>query len=160
MMDFNPDLDLRIEREIGAKPETIWRCWTDPDLLAQWFAPKPFTVKDIAYDFVPGGRANLTMVLDDGTEMPLKGCVLEADPARRLVTTDALLGGYRPNAAPFMTAIYDLEPHGDSTLYRATVLHGDVEARKRHEEMGFHEGWATVIRQLGDLAMTLKEKTS
>ena len=59
-----------------------------------------------------------------------------------------------------MTAIYDLEPRGDAKLYRATVLHGDEEARKRHEEMGFHEGWATVIRQLGDLAMTLKEKTS
>ncbi|WP_299613367.1 SRPBCC family protein [uncultured Tateyamaria sp.] len=159
MTPFDPRTDLRVERNIAAKPETVWRCWTDPALFAQWFAPAPFTVKDIAYDFEPGGRANLTMVLDDGAEMPLRGCVLVADAARRLVTTDALLGGYRPNAAPFMTAIYELEAVPDGTLYCATVLHGDKDARKRHEKMGFHDGWATVIRQLGDLANTIEGKT-
>ncbi|WP_186766504.1 SRPBCC domain-containing protein [Puniceibacterium confluentis] len=41
------------------------------------------------------------------------------------------------------------------TAYRALVLHASAEARKQHEDMGFHEGWGTVADQLDTLARTL-----
>lgn len=151
-MTFNPETDLEIDTRIAARPETVWRCWTDPVLFAQWFAPKPVEVRDVAYEFHPGGRANLTMVLPDGTVMPLEGCVLEAEPAQRLVTTDALRAGFRPADAPFMTAIMTLSPDGDGTLYRAQVLHATQAARQKHVDMGFFDGWGTVLQQLAALA--------
>lgn len=156
MTDFNPETDLFIERHIKARPETIWRCWTDPELFARWFAPDPVKVSDVDYDFRPGGNANLTMTLPDGTVMPLKGCVLEAEPARRLVTTDSMTGGYRPAAEPFITAIIEIVPEEGGTHYKATVLHNTAEAKKRHEEMGFFDGWGTVFRQLDELAQSLE----
>ncbi|PWK56412.1 SRPBCC family protein [Silicimonas algicola] len=155
MTDFNPELDLYIERHIKAKPETVWRCWTDPKLFAEWFAPKPVKITDIEYEFRPGGKANLTMTLPDGTVMPLEGCVLEVEPARRLVTTDALGSGYRPRGEPFLTAIIEFEPKDGGTLYKATALHSSEEIRKRHEEMGFQDGWGTTLRQLDELATSL-----
>jgi uncharacterized protein YndB with AHSA1/START domain len=39
--------------------------------------------------------------------------------------------------------------------YRAVAVHPSPELRKQHEEMGFHEGWATVLDQLVEVAKTL-----
>lgn len=155
MKSFNKDTDLYLERQMKASPETVWKCWTEPELFVEWFAPKPVKVSDVAYEFRPGGSANLTMTLPEGEVMPLRGCVLEVKKARRLVTTDAMTKGFRPAPEPFMTAIIEFEPKDGGTLYKATVLHNSEAAKKRHEEMGFYDGWATVMRQLDELAQTL-----
>lgn len=156
MQEVNETTDLKLEIEIAARPETVWRCWSDPELFARWFAPPTVLVRDVDFQFKPGGRANLTMVLPDGTVMPLEGCVLEAEPAKRLVTTDALKAGYRPAEKPFMTAIYDLEPIQTGTRYRATVLHPSEVERQQHIDMGFYDGWGTTFQQLADLAAKLE----
>lgn len=154
-LHFDPETDLRLTRQMKAAPETVWRCWTDPELFAQWFAPKPYTVSKVNYDFEPGGRANLTMTSPDGKDIPLQGCVLLVEPARRLITTDALREGFRPAPDPFMTAEILFEPKNGGTLYTANVYHNSVEAKTRHEEMGFHEGWGIVAEQLDDLSAAL-----
>ena len=84
----------------------------------------------------------------DGKEFPNVGCYLEVVPNERLVWTDALLPGYRPSENPFFTAIVTLEVEGTGTKYTAIAIHRDEAARKRHEEMGFHSGWATALDQL------------
>lgn len=68
---------------------------------------------------------------------------------------DALLPGWRPAPEPFFTAVVTLQPRGAGTLYTATAIHRDPEGRKRHEEMGFHDGWGLVLDQLVAFAKTL-----
>lgn len=69
-------------------------------------------------------------------------------PNERLIWTDTLLPGYRPSENPFFTAILTLEPQGSGTRYTAIALHRDEAGRKKHEEMGFEEGWGTVADQM------------
>ncbi|MGF7056134.1 uncharacterized protein YndB with AHSA1/START domain [Bosea sp. OAE752] len=69
------------------------------------------------------------------------GCILLAEPERRLVWTDALGPGFRPNAETFMSADLTMQAVPGGTLYRALVLHKYDAARVKHEEMGFFEGW-------------------
>lgn len=66
----------------------------------------------------------------------------------RLVFTDTLLPGYRPAPKPFFTAALLLARRGSGTRYTAIAIHGDEASRKNHEEMGFHDGWGTVLDQL------------
>jgi uncharacterized protein YndB with AHSA1/START domain len=47
-----------------------------------------------------------------------------------------------------MTALITIEPHGQGTKYTAVALHSDDASRKQHEDMGFHDGWGTVLTQL------------
>ena len=69
-------------------------------------------------------------------------------PNQRLVFTDALLPGYRPAAKPFFSAALLLEPNGGGTRYTAIAIHNDEASRRQHEEMGFHDGWGTVVEQM------------
>jgi uncharacterized protein YndB with AHSA1/START domain len=69
----------------------------------------------------------------------------------RLVFTDTLLAGWRPAESPFMTAAITLRDHPDGTEYAAHVMHKSQADRDNHEEMGFFDGWGTVIEQLAAL---------
>ena len=146
---IDPALDLVLERVVDVRPELVWRAWTEPEHLKRWFTPAPWTTVDCRIDLRPGGIFSTTMRSPDGKVMPPHaGCYLEVVKERRLVWTDALGPGYRPSAAPFMTAMILLEPDGAGTRYTAIAMHADPAARQRHEEMGFHKGWSTALDQL------------
>lgn len=50
-----------------------------------------------------------------------------------------------------MTAVITLADHPDGTDYAAHVMHRSDADRAMHEEMGFFDGWGTVIAQLAGL---------
>lgn len=148
---INPELDLVLERIVDVRPELVWRAWTEPELLKQWFAPRPWTTPHCELDVRPGGICKTTMRSPDGDEFTGTGCYLEVHPNRRLIFTDALGPGYRPNPEPFFTAIIDIEPHGSGTRYRAIALHRNIDDKKKHEDMGFQHGWSQCLDQLVEL---------
>jgi uncharacterized protein YndB with AHSA1/START domain len=149
-LSFKPDpkLDLVLERDIDVPRELVWKAWTEPRHLMPWFCPKPWSVSDCQIDLRPGGIFRTVMRSPEGQKFPNVGCYLEVVPLERLVFTDALLPGYRPSENPFMTGMLMLEPRGKGTRYTAAAIHRDEAARLKHEEMGFHQGWATALDQL------------
>lgn len=154
--------DLTLSRDIKASPQTVWRCLTEPELLRQWFAPKPVTVTKIVVEPFPGGTFKLAMeVPDHGLMDEDPGCILLAEPERKIVWTNALGPGFRPNqigTGEFdfpMTAVMEIEPTADGCRYTATALHSTEKGMKAHEKMGFHEGWGTTADQLAELAASL-----
>jgi uncharacterized protein YndB with AHSA1/START domain len=154
----DPALDLVLERTVDVPPSFVWDAWTKPEILKQWFCPKPWQTTDAEMDLKPGGIFRTTMRGPDGTEMHNTGCFLEIVPQSRLTWTGALGPGFRPQVhgsdVPFvMTAIISIEatPSG-GTKYTATVLHADAEGRSRHEAMGFHQGWGAAFDQLVAMA--------
>jgi uncharacterized protein YndB with AHSA1/START domain len=147
---FKPDpkLDLVLERIVDVPRDLVWTAWTKPEHVSKWFTPAPWTVADCEIDLRPGGVFRTVMRSPDGKEFPNIGCYLEVIPNERLVWTDALLPGYRPSENPFFTAIVTLEPLGNGTRYTAMAIHRDEAGRKRHEEMGFRDGWGKALDQL------------
>ncbi|WP_439611552.1 SRPBCC family protein [Reyranella sp.] len=149
------DRELVLTRLIDAPRETLYRCWTEPALMKQWFAPKPYETPVVEVDVRPGGANLIVMRGPDGQDMPNRGIYLEVVPNERLVFTDAFTEAWQPSAKPFMTAILTFEPQGHKTLYTARVRHWTVEDREAHEKMGFHQGWGICTDQLAALAATL-----
>jgi uncharacterized protein YndB with AHSA1/START domain len=152
----DPKLDLVLERTIDVSPDLVWKAWTQPEHVKQWFAPAPWTITDCEIDLRPGGIFRSVMRSAEGEEFPNAGCYLEVIPNERLVWTDALLPGYRPSENPFFTAVITLAPTGTGTRYTAIAIHRDEAGRKQHEEMGFHEGWGQVLDQLVGYAKTMQ----
>lgn len=153
---LDPRLDLVLERIIDITPEQVWKAWTTPELLKQWFTPAPWQTVECEMDLRPGGMFRTVMRSPDGQDFPNQGCFLEIVANRKLVWTNALAAGFRPAQLDashpcdtfFMTAIIALEPQGQGTRYTALVIHGDEESCNKHREMGFEEGWGKALDQL------------
>ena len=129
----------------------MWKAWTEPEHLKEWFVPKPWTISEVELDLRPGGIFKTVMRSPEGEEFGNPGCYLEVVEGERLVFTDALEPGFRPSQAPFFTAVVTIEAHEEGTRYVARAMHRDAEGRKKHEEMGFHDGWGTCLDQMVEL---------
>jgi uncharacterized protein YndB with AHSA1/START domain len=149
------DRELMLTRLIDAPRESLYRAWTEPALLKQWFAPMPWTTSHAELDVRPGGAATVTMRSPDGNDMPCPGVYLEVVPNQRLVFTDAYTSAWQPSQKPFMTVILTFEDEGGKTRYTARVRHWTVADRETHEKMGFHAGWAQCADQLTALVAKL-----
>ena len=159
-MTADAKLDLVLERVVDVPPELVWKAWTRPEHVVKWFTPAPWTTTDCTIDLRVGGLFRFVMRSPEGQDYPNAACYLEIVPNRKLVWTDALEGGFRPappeSEAGFrMTAALLLEPVPGGTRYTAIAMHSDPEARKKHEAMGFHEGWGKALDQLVAHARTM-----
>ena len=148
----NPGHELVLTRLIDAPREKLFRCWTEPALMKQWFAPLPWTVIHAEMDLRPGGKSLIVMKSPEGQEFPNPGIVLEVVKYEKVVFTDAYTEAWKPSAKPFMTAIVTFADEGGKTRYTARALHWNAEDKKTHEEMGFHVGWGICADQLAALA--------
>ena len=152
-----PDRELVLDKLLDAPRAKVWRCWTEPELLKQWFAPKPWTTARAEIDVRPGGSSLVVMRSPDGHEFPDPGIYLEVVPGEKLVVTDAYTKAWEPSARPFFTAILTFADEGaGKTRYIAHALHWTAEACAEHEKMGFHKGWGQCADQLVDVARTLR----
>jgi uncharacterized protein YndB with AHSA1/START domain len=149
--------DLVISRLLRAPRAKLWRAWTNPELLKEWWCPKPWTTEVRQFDLRPGGGFHTFMQGPDGGTSDNPGCFLEIVAQTRIVVTSMLTAGWRP-ATPWlaMTAIISMADEADGTRYIATVMHPDKATRERHEAMGFFEGWNTGIDQLEAFAGPLR----
>ena len=149
--------DLVLVRQLPASPMAVWRCWTEPELLKQFFAPKPGITTEAVIETWPGGRFYTMMHFDEHGDIGGEGCVLVAEPGRRFAFTDALQKGFRPNPSAFFSADITFTAKDGGCEYRVVARHADAETAQRHADMGFHSGWGQVAEQLGALAATLKD---
>jgi len=151
-----PTYEMTLSRLLDAPADKLFRCWTTPELMKQWFAPKPWTTPVVEVDHRPGGASKIVMKSSEGQEVPCPGQYLEVIPNRKLVFTDAFTGDWAPkDGAPFMVATISFEPEGDKTRYTATVRHWSEADRAKHEQMGFHQGWGLCADQLEALAKSI-----
>jgi uncharacterized protein YndB with AHSA1/START domain len=58
---------ITLTRLIAAPPETVWRCWTDPAILPQWFGPEGYCCTTKEIDLREGGLWRFDMIGPDGT---------------------------------------------------------------------------------------------
>ncbi len=147
--------ELVLTRLIDAAPEKVYRCWTEPELLKRWFAPRPYVTPVAELDVRPGGSVFIVMRGPDGKDLPNPGVYLEVVPNRRLVSTDAYVRAWQPSEKPFMTLDLTFEPVDGKTRYTARARHWTAADREAHEKMGFHEGWGLCTDQLEQLVATL-----
>jgi uncharacterized protein YndB with AHSA1/START domain len=146
------DRELVLVRETDVPAERLFAGWTQPDLIVQWFTPKPWTTTSCELDLRVGGACKTTMRSPEGQEFPNVGVYLEIVPNEKLVFTDGYGPDWEPNPNVFFTGILTFEtlPNG-KTRYTARARHWTIEAKQKHAEMGFMEGWGKAFDQLVEL---------
>lgn len=155
VQQLDPKLDLMVQREVRASPQTAWAAWTQPQHVSKWYAPWPGDIADCQIDLRPGGMFRFVPRTADGVENPILCCYLVVEPFSRLVWTDAVLPGYRPAEQAFFTVVMTLERRGELTMCTTVAMHRNQHDRDHHAEMGFYDGWGTVLDQLCTYAPTI-----
>ena len=155
------DTTLTFTRELAVSAHSVWRCWTEPELLMQWFAPRPVRTTDVVIEARPGGAFKNTMHIPDMPEpMHGNGCVLAADPGRRFAFTNMMQQDFQPQDAtvgggfPFTAEIL-ITPKDTGCTYTVTVRHIDAAGADKHKAMGFFQGWGTAADKMVEVAETL-----
>lgn len=144
--------ELVLVRETDVPAAKLYAGWTQPELVVQWFTPKPWSTVSSDMDLRPGGRSNTVMRSPEGQDFPNKGVILEVVPNEKIVFTDAYFENWEPNPNPFFTGIVTFEtlPNG-KTRYTARARHWTKENCEKHAAMGFVDGWGAAFDQLVEL---------
>lgn len=141
-----------ITRTFDAPRAIVFKMFTDPKHVAQWWGPKGFTSPGCEIDLRVGGVFLLHMRGPDGTTYPCKGVYREIVEPERIVYTGvaddghACGGGLPPRACVTFSFV---EHDGKTTLTIDTRL-DSVADRDAAVKMGFHAGWTQSFERLAD----------
>ena len=89
---FSPKAELLLTRTFDAPRELVFKVWTDPKHVAQWWGPTGFTTTVEEMDVRPGGAWRYSMLGPDGKEYPFDGTYVEVVEPERLVFDGSIHG--------------------------------------------------------------------
>lgn len=141
--------ELSVERHIEAPVAHVWK--TMIDRFEEWFCPLPWRAEAREIAWRPGGRSLVVMHGPNGEEIPNEGIILDFQPERRFVFSDAFIGDWQPSG-PYMVGLFEIAADGTGTRFTATARHWTNEAVEQHRAMGFDDGWGAMADQLKTLS--------
>src|SRR5688500_1331748 len=141
---------LSLKRTFNAPVQLVWEAWTQPEHIAQWWAPKGMKVKVVEHEFKVGGKWKYVMPMPDGTEFISDGIYSVIVELEKIFTSD----NFNPMTAGVeIQALF--EENGDKTNFTINVIHPTEEYCKQQEKMGFYNGWGSAFNQLESFVNTL-----
>lgn len=146
IFDDEKDRELLITRVFDAPREIVFRAWTDPKQLAQWYAPEGFTVAFLEMDLRPGGAWKKCMRSPAGEEYWRHGVYLEISPPRRIAFTYL---SDDPNSDPehetIVTVTFAEQGKKKTLLTLRQANFDSVAARDAH-----NFGWTSAMQRFGE----------
>jgi uncharacterized protein YndB with AHSA1/START domain len=145
-----------ITREFDAPRELVWKAWTDPKHLAQWWGPKGFTNPVCEWDARPGKTIHVVMRAPNGTDYPMGGEFREIVAPERLVFTSGALDGKGKLLFEFLHTVTFVERKSRTTLtVRSRVLNTTADANQYIG--GFEAGMTQSLERLAAHLVTKNE---
>jgi uncharacterized protein YndB with AHSA1/START domain len=162
------DREFDISRQFDAPRELVFKMWTEPKHMAQWWGPRIFTTPVCEMDVRPGGAYRIVMRGNDGVEYPMKGIYREVAKPERLVMTmdcsehpDEWHDLVKPNRersdrdpAGELLATVTFEDLGGKTKVTIRIRLTSAEIRDAMVKMGMNEGWSQSLDRLEELLVS------
>ena len=143
--------DLVLTREFDAPREVVFRAWTDPVRLAQWWGPHGFSNPVCELDPRPGGAIRIHMRGPDGTTYPNRGVVREILEPERLVFTMAPEDGEGRPIFEVRTRVTFAEEGRRTRLTLKAEILATTPGAARYLA-GMEQGWSESLERLATAA--------
>jgi uncharacterized protein YndB with AHSA1/START domain len=149
----NEEQELVLTRVFDAPRELVFKAWTDPKRVAQWWRPRGFTNPVCELDVRPGGAIRIHMRGPDGTVYPMTGVYQEVVEPERIVFTSAALDAEGNALFELLTTVTFAEQGGKTKqILRARVIKRTAQAAQYLK--GMEAGWTQSLEHLAEsLAM-------
>ncbi len=150
---------LTIERRFNAPLDRVWRAYTDPRILDQWWAPKPWQTETIGMDFRAGGYWHYAMNGPEGEQHFGRMDFSEIKARRHYVALDVFAdaSGDAVPDMPKQTFVTSFIDEGKKTKVIVVVDYESVEDMQKVIEMGMEEGLTMAQDQLEELLASKKD---
>jgi uncharacterized protein YndB with AHSA1/START domain len=150
--------ELIITRVFDGPRELVFKAWTNPKDVAQWWGPRGFTNPVCEVDARPGGGIRIVMRAPDGADYPMTGVFREITEPERLVFTNAAVDEQGKPILEGLTTVTFAEHGGKTKLILQTSAVGLVADAARMLE-GMEEGWSQSLDRLAEHVIKIAEQT-
>ena len=160
-MTMTQSADFVISRVLDAPRELVWKCFTDPQHMKQWWGPKGATVVKCEMDLRPGGTYHYALQLADGPAIRGKQVYREIVPPEKLVFINSFSdekGGLarHPMAPTWPLELYTVFtfeelPGGKTKFTVRWTPHNPTEEERKTFDAGhasMNQGWSGTMDQL------------
>jgi len=159
-MEFIVDKETKtvsITKEFDAARDLVWDAYTKPELLDQWWAPKPLTSRTKEMDFKVGGKRFYAMVTPEGQERWVLQQYKSITPKSNFKLFNAFADENENLELPGSDWDLSFSEHDGKTKVHISIYNESLERLERMIEFGFKEGTAAQLNNLEELLANLQE---
>ncbi len=146
--------EIIITRLFDAPRELVWKVFTDPKLISQWWGPRRLSTRVEEMDVRPGGTWRFINIDADGTEYGFHGVYHLVEPPERLIYTFEFEGA----AGHVSMETVTLEDLNDKTKLTEIVVFQSVEDRDAMIAAGMESGSTESMDRFEELALEMKKE--
>jgi uncharacterized protein YndB with AHSA1/START domain len=149
------DEQILITREFDAPPELVYKAWTTPEIVRQWWAGRRGEMQVVDIDLRVGGTWRYVMLAHGEFEVAFHGEYREIVPGERIVTTEVYEGAPpAPEGEDVLNVITFTEVDG-RTLLELLVKTPSKEVRDTIVNSGMEGGLQEQMEILDELFQSL-----
>lgn len=150
---------ITVKREFAAELALVWDAYTKPEILDQWWAPKPWKARTKTMDFREGGHWHYAMVGPEGEEHWAWADYKNIEILKKFTGLDAFadVDGNINKELPQSTWDASFTGKGNVTLVELHISYPDLAQLEATIQMGFKEGLSMAMEGLDDLLPSLKK---
>ena len=160
--DFSVDKEnntITIKREFAAEVPLVWDAYTKPEMLDQWWAPKPWKARTKTMDFREGGHWHYAMLGPEGEEHWAWADYRKIQTGKKFTGMDAFADaeGNLNKDMPQSEWEVTFTDKGPVTLVEFHISFDDLAQLEATIQMGFKEGMTMAMEGLDELLASLKK---
>lgn len=150
---------VNVTREFDAGLALVWEAWTNPQILDQWWAPKPWKTETVAMDFREGGTWLYYMQGPEGERHYCKNDYETINVQKNFSGLDAFCdeNGKTNEDFPRTKWTNSFQQEGETTTVIITAQYASLEDLEKIIAMGFKEGFTMALGNLDSYFESLKK---
>jgi len=149
---------VSITKEFNAPRELVWDAYTKPEILDQWWAPRPLTSRTTVMDFQVGGRRFYAMVSPDGQERWVVQKYTSITPKTNFKLFNAFSDENENLELPGSDWNITFTERNGTTTVHTSIYNESLERLEKMIEYGFKEGTMGQLKNLEEVLATLVTK--
>jgi len=159
---MEPIKEVVFDKIYDAPIDLVWKAWTDPNMVKQWWGPDGVTIPECEIDLKVGGKISIVMEAGEamgpykGTQWPMLGTFTAIEPNSKLsyAAKAWIKGRSKTTEIEQVTELLLSEEDGKTKLHLKAAIH-KVGPAAGMAVQGMQAGFT---QQLEKLNTFLKEK--
>lgn len=153
LFDFTVDKEnkcIRIAREFAANVPQVWAAWTTPEILEQWWAPKPYIAKTVSMNFTDGGTWHYYMESPQGERHYCRADYQQVITEQSFKGLDAFCDEHGNINTSFPRTQWNVgfQKMGEHTMVNIVNYFEKLEDIEQIISLGFKEGFTMALQNL------------